>query len=358
MILVYGATDCNGRAAQRLYAERHPVRWTPAHTMFSRLHQQLCETGSFQKTARNRDWTARTELNEEIVLDMVETTPSLSTRASVLFTVGASFSREGIFNTHNSHSWAAANPHVTRTRAEQDRFLVNIWAGILGDHLIGPYILPDRLTGPRYLIFLEQVLPELLDSAHVTAVTRTSMWFQQDGAPAHFSISVRNHLNATCGERWIGRGGTVHWPPRSPDLSCLDYFYWGQMKSLVRRSIPLDFQRTSLAELALDSATSSDLGRAPTPALQCRTHPGTTWNYKKGGTIHQLIEQPGHAGQAVPGSCTIWRTETQNSAFLRYAPHGRPLQDPTSPLQRSPEAQQPAPRASPPREQSVVSSYQ
>ncbi|GFX45512.1 uncharacterized protein TNCV_2740491 [Trichonephila clavipes] len=218
MILAYGATDYNGRAAQRLYAERHPVRRTPAHTMFARLHQQLCETGSFQKAARNRDRTARTELNEEIVLDMVETTPSLSTRglftvvlaatnckslfaASVLFTDEASFSREGIFNTHNSQSWAAANPHVTRTRAAQDRFLVNVWAGILGDHLIGPYILPDRLTGPRYLIFLEQVLPELLDSAHVTAATRTSMWFQQDGAPAHFSISVRNHLDATCGER-------------------------------------------------------------------------------------------------------------------------------------------------------------
>ncbi|GFV39738.1 uncharacterized protein TNCV_741681 [Trichonephila clavipes] len=266
MILAYGATDCNGRAAQRLYAERHPVRRTPDYTMFARLHQQLCETGSFQKAARNRDRTARTELNEEIVLDMVETTPSLSTRgianemgisyssvwrilddsalhpfhyqrvqslkecdfalrqafsqwylqqrianpffaASVLFTDEASFSREGIFNTHNSHSWAAVNPHVTRTRAAQDRFLVNEWAGILGDHLIGPYILPDRLTGSRYLIFLEQVLPELLDSAHVTAATRTSIWFQQDGTPAHFSISVRNHLDATCGERWIGRGG-------------------------------------------------------------------------------------------------------------------------------------------------------
>ncbi|GFX55227.1 uncharacterized protein TNCV_1156841 [Trichonephila clavipes] len=159
MILAYGATDSNGRAAQRLYAERHPVRRTPAHTMFARLHQQLCETGSFQKAARNRDQTARTELNEEIVLDMVETTPSLSTR---------------------------------------------------GDHLIGPYILPGYLTGPLYLIFLEQVLPKLLDRAHVTAATRTSMWFQQDGAPAHFSISVRNHLDATCGERWIGRGGPVH----------------------------------------------------------------------------------------------------------------------------------------------------
>ncbi|GFX07502.1 uncharacterized protein TNCV_5092161 [Trichonephila clavipes] len=233
MILAYGATDCNSRAAHRLYAERHSVRRTPAHTMFARLHQQLCETGSFQKAARNRDLTARTELNEEIALDVVETTPSLTTRASVLFTDEASFSREGIFNTHNSHSWAAANPHVTCTRAAQDRFLVNVWAGILGDHLIGPYILPDRLTGPRYLIFLEQVLPELLDSAHVTAATRTSMWFHQDAAPAHFSISVRNHLDATCGERWIGRGGPVHWPPRSPDLSCLDYFFWGQMKSLV-----------------------------------------------------------------------------------------------------------------------------
>ncbi|GFW00351.1 uncharacterized protein TNCV_4355481 [Trichonephila clavipes] len=226
MILAYGATDCNGRAAQRLYAERHPVRRTPAHTMFARLHQQLCETGSFQKQH---------------------------------FTDEASFSREGIFNTRNSHSWAAANPHVTRTRAAQDRFLVNVWAGILGDHLIGPYILPDRLTGPRYLIFLEQVLPELLDSAHVTAATRTSMWFQQDGAPAHFSISVRNHLDATCGERWIGRGGPVHWPPRSPDFSCLDYFFWGQMKSLVYET-PVNSAEELVARI---SAAAGEIRNTP-----------------------------------------------------------------------------------------------
>ncbi|GFW19195.1 hypothetical protein TNCV_255221 [Trichonephila clavipes] len=36
MILAYGATDCNGRAAQRLYVERPPFRRTPAHTMFAR----------------------------------------------------------------------------------------------------------------------------------------------------------------------------------------------------------------------------------------------------------------------------------------------------------------------------------
>ncbi|GFT44063.1 DUF4817 domain-containing protein [Trichonephila clavipes] len=84
MILAHGATDCNGRATQRLYAEKHPVRRTPAHTMFARLHQQLCGTGSFQKAAR-------TELNEEIVLDMVETTPSLSTRG-IANEIGISYS--------------------------------------------------------------------------------------------------------------------------------------------------------------------------------------------------------------------------------------------------------------------------
>ncbi|GFV74433.1 uncharacterized protein TNCV_5128751 [Trichonephila clavipes] len=247
MILAYGATDCNGRAAQRLYAERPPVRRTPAHTMFARLHQQLCETGSFQKAACNRDRTARTELNEEIVLDMVDTTPSLSTRG-IANEIGISYSsvwrilddsalhpfhyqrvqslKECDFAPRQAFSQRylqqrIANPFLQPPCCSQMRRLFRE----RGDHLIGPYILPDRLTGPRYLIFLQQVLPELLDSAHVTAATRTSMWFQQDGAPAHFSISVRNHLDATCGERWIGRGGPVHWPPRSPDHSCLDYFF-------------------------------------------------------------------------------------------------------------------------------------
>ncbi|GFW58780.1 hypothetical protein TNCV_379631 [Trichonephila clavipes] len=63
---------------------------------------------------------------------------------------------------------------------------------------------------------------------------------------------------------------------------------------LTRRRIPFDSQRTSLAGLALESATSSGLGRAP--LCNAGPHPGTTWNYKTGGIIHQLIEQPGHAG--------------------------------------------------------------
>ena len=33
--------------------------------------------------------------------------------------------------------------------------------------------------------------------------------------------------------RWIGMSGPTAWPARSPDLTCLDFFVWGYMKSTV-----------------------------------------------------------------------------------------------------------------------------
>jgi hypothetical protein len=42
------------------------------------------------------------------------------------------------------------------------RFSVSVWAGIVGDIVVGPYLLPDRLTAQQYRNFLETVLPGLL----------------------------------------------------------------------------------------------------------------------------------------------------------------------------------------------------
>lgn len=35
------------------------------------------------------------------------------------------------------------------------------------------------------------------------------------------------------GEQWIGRFGPVRWPPRSPDLTPMDFFLWGYVKGEV-----------------------------------------------------------------------------------------------------------------------------
>ena len=57
--------------------------------------------------------------------------------------------------------------------------------------------------------------------------------FQQDGAPPHYLGEVREYLNTRFPGRWIGRAAPIAWPPRSPDLTPLDFFLWGFVKDRV-----------------------------------------------------------------------------------------------------------------------------
>ena len=59
------------------------------------------------------------------------------------------------------------------------------------------------------------------------------MYFQHGGAPPHYTRHVRDYLNESFPNRWLGRGGPVAWPLRSPDLTPLDYYLWGHMRTLV-----------------------------------------------------------------------------------------------------------------------------
>jgi len=34
-------------------------------------------------------------------------------------------------------------------------------------------------------------------------------------------------------DAWIGKGGPIPWPPRSPDLSPFDFFLWWYIKNIV-----------------------------------------------------------------------------------------------------------------------------
>ncbi|GFS50156.1 uncharacterized protein TNCV_2831 [Trichonephila clavipes] len=45
-------------------------------------------------------------------------------------------------------------------------------------------------------------------------------------------------LKDTFGDRLISRFGPVNWPPKSCDLTPLDYFLWGYVKSLVYADKP------------------------------------------------------------------------------------------------------------------------
>ena len=168
----------------------------------------------------------------------------------VLFTDECICTREGIFNSRNSHIWAEENPHATFNRSYQERFSVNMWAGIVGRRLIGPYMLPRRLTGNIYINFLRNALPELLEDVPLNF--RQNMWFQHDAAPPHFTLGAREFLNETFDRRVIGRGCPVPWPARSPDLTPLDFYLWGHMKRLVYET-PVQSEEDLVARIVVAS---------------------------------------------------------------------------------------------------------
>ncbi|GFY23620.1 transposable element tcb2 transposase [Trichonephila clavipes] len=64
------------------------------------------------------------------------------------------------------------------------------------------------------------------------------LWFQQDGATCHTAHATIDLLKDTFGDRLISRFGPVNWPSRSCDLTPLDYFLWGYVKSLVYADKP------------------------------------------------------------------------------------------------------------------------
>ncbi|KAJ4428535.1 hypothetical protein ANN_24579 [Periplaneta americana] len=51
--------------------------------------------------------------------------------------------------------------------------------------------------------------------------------------PAGSLKVICNRLDEQFPGHWIGRRGPVEWPARAPDLTLLDFFFCGYMKSLV-----------------------------------------------------------------------------------------------------------------------------
>ena len=79
--------------------------------------------------------------------------------------------------------------------------------------------------------------------------------------------TVVNWLNRKFGDKWIGRGGPVLWPPRSPDLTILDFYLWERLKQLVyKEDLPNNVQvlknriRDAVASLTLEEIRNVIVG--------------------------------------------------------------------------------------------------
>ena len=109
-----------------------------------------------------------------------------------------------------------------------------VWAGVWSGGRVGPFFFDGSVSTETYLNLLnEKVWPKISRS-----IKREKLWYQQDGAPAHFARTVRDWLDCHFPNRWIGRLSEFPWPPRSPDLTVSDFFLWGYLKDKVYQRQP------------------------------------------------------------------------------------------------------------------------
>lgn len=205
MYIIYGDCGRNSRLAAQQYAEMFGGlgQRLPSHSTFTRLDQRIRETGSVAPCRRERgdNNQQRNLQRENRVLEMVRQNPRSSVRQIgrqlelpksvvhqltkknrlkpyhyrkvqflepedhpsrrrfsrwilknqekiplILWTDESLFTREGMFNVHHSHWYAEENPYVYRQGKMQRRFKLNVWAGLVGDQVIGPYLLQETLN--------------------------------------------------------------------------------------------------------------------------------------------------------------------------------------------------------------------
>ncbi|GFW68807.1 uncharacterized protein TNCV_3640211 [Trichonephila clavipes] len=140
----------------------------------------------------------------------------------ILFSDEAHFWLNGYVNKQNCRIWSEANPQVyVETPLHPEKLFAELYG------LVESFFKNDEghnvtVNGDRYRAMITNLFIPELNNHDVQ-----ELWFQQDGATCHTARATIDLLKDTFGDRLISRFGPVNWPPRSCDLTPLDYFLWG-----------------------------------------------------------------------------------------------------------------------------------
>ncbi|GFW82758.1 putative transposable element [Trichonephila clavipes] len=172
----------------------------------------------------------------------------------ILFCDEAHFWLNGYVNKQNCRIWSEANPQVyVETPLHPEK--LTVWCALWAGRIIGPYFFKNdeghkvTVNGDRYRAMITNLFIPELNNHDVQ-----ELWFQQDGATCHAARATIDLLKDMFGDRLISRFGPVNWPPRSCDLTPLDYFLWGYVKSLVYADKPqtLDYLEDNIRRVIAD----------------------------------------------------------------------------------------------------------
>lgn len=289
MLQIYIRKNKNATATRRQYRRVYPQRRVPSKTFLWKLMRRFEETGNVSVAVKKRRRNILTEENQVNIVGYFEVNPNSSIRDAVdatgisagsihyvlkkykykpykpkltqklnpthyprriefcqtlvemqhlnvnflekvLWTDESCFSTSRRRNRSHYHRWSTENPYEIEEIQYQGRQSVSVWCGIVGNYILGPLFYRGQLDGDRYLNFLRNEISDFIDDLPLNVATNI-IW-QQDGAPPHCKRPVTQYLNVEY-PQWIGKNGTIPWPANSPDLTPMDFFFWGHVKNLV-----------------------------------------------------------------------------------------------------------------------------
>ena len=211
------------RVSNNLGVSVSSVRRALKFSGFKPYHPQIVQK------LKAEDQTARISF-AEFILQKIAVDPNFLRK--IIFSDEALFHLEGGINKHNLTHWSRSNPHW-RIEKSLNSPKVMVWAALGATGIIGPLFIEGNVDADQYLRLLE----EEFYPAFYALGNASELFFMQDGAPPHWALRVREWLNENFSNRWIGRGGprdsNISWPPRSPDLTPMDFFVWGFVKEKV-----------------------------------------------------------------------------------------------------------------------------
>lgn len=156
----------------------------------------------------------------------------------IIFSDEAHFHLGGYVNKQNCRIWGSENPHVIEEKPMYSQ-RVTVWCGFWSGGIIGPFFFENEagatvtVNGERYRAMLSDYFFDQMEAEDLNDI-----WFQQDGATCHTAHATIDLLRTVFENRIISRNGDVHWPPRSCDLTPLDYFLWGAVKDVCYTNHP------------------------------------------------------------------------------------------------------------------------
>lgn len=130
--------------------------------------------------------------------------------------------------------WAPSNPHILIECKTQSQEKAMCWTGLCNGLVLGPFWIQGSMDQFVYRELLEEKVWPLLKHR----ATREQLYFMQDGATCHTTPMNLAFLKSKFGGRVISNKTDIPWPPNSPNLNPLDFFFWSHSMNHVFRTKP------------------------------------------------------------------------------------------------------------------------